>query len=478
MSSGTDSPKPVLAVNPALPIFGGAEMAIPAPQAAELLLKSGHVPKSAINDEADLVGQIHELQVNQVALKMQNDELREARTGLEDSLRLCTELYDFAPVAFFAFDALGIIRKINLAGARLLGLDRSAATGRSFANLVKVDSREDFERLLASAVSGTGTRSCDIDLLPRYPSVGRVCIHIEVECVNKDGGILAIAVDLSERMRTSAELDHHRRSLEKLVFQRSGEIEALNHELEQRVLEAQAGSRAKSTFLANMSHELRTPMNAILGLTSLMFRECPEGSGLERKLSLVRDAGNQLLTLIDDVLELSRIEAGKIDMEYGEFSIQTMFDDLNAIAATRLRAKGLRFTTNLVSLPNAVIGDEVHLSRILLNFLNNAIKFTEQGAVALRGTLLEETPDDLLVRFAVEDTGIGITDEQMRRLFIAFEQADTSSTRRHGGAGLGLALCRQLAHRMGGAVGAQSRQGGGSIFWLDVRLVKVDDVPD
>jgi CheY-like chemotaxis protein len=172
----------------------------------------------------------------------------------------------------------------------------------------------------------------------------------------------------------------------------------------------------------------------------------------------------------------SKIEAGKCSLEQSDFNLLEMLDKLAGFIDERLQAKGLNFVMETENLPTRVRGDVMRLTQCLLNYLGNAIKFTEHGGIVLRASVLEQTSDNLRLRFAVEDTGIGVTEEQKARLFDAFEQADSSTTRRFGGTGLGLAINRHLAHLMDGEVGIEARPGGGSIFWLTARLGRVNEV--
>jgi len=292
---------------------------------------------------------------------------------------------------------------------------------------------------------------------------------------NADGHVVSLqgtVQDITERKRVGIELDRYRHRLEDLVRERSREIEELNRELERRAVEAESASRAKTTFLANMSHEIRTPMNAILGLTGIL----QSGAGLSEaqrdKLEKINSAAGHLLRIINDILDLSKIEVGEVTLEHVDFEISSLVDRLVALIAGPLQVKGLAFTCQLEQLPAVVRGDPTRLSQALLNYLNNAIKFTERGRITLRGRVIGVDGDALLVRFAVEDTGIGVPQEHRARLFCAFEQADASTTRRFGGAGLGLAITKHLARAMGGEVGVEPRPGGGSSFWLTVRLAR------
>jgi len=264
------------------------------------------------------------------------------------------------------------------------------------------------------------------------------------------------------------------------ILEREQELRDLNSTLEQRVSErtialsqakeiAEEASRSKSTFLANMSHEIRTPLNAISGMALLMRRAgLPPEQG--ERLGKLEAAGEHLLEVINMVLDLSKIEAGKLVLEESSFPLGSLFENVSSMVHERALEKHLHLTCEVPDLPGLLIGDRTRLHQCLLNYAANAVKFTEQGSVTLRALIEEQNDQEVLLRFEVTDTGIGIAPEVQGRLFNAFEQADGSTTRKYGGTGLGLAITAKIAAAMGGKAGVVSEPGRGSTFWFEARL--------
>ena len=232
---------------------------------------------------------------------------------------------------------------------------------------------------------------------------------------------------------------------------------------------AESASRAKSEFLANMSHEIRTPMNAITGMVHLMLRD----SATERqghRLQKIDQAAKHLLLVINDILDISKIEAGKLVLDEAPLDLNAVMNDVIAMVADKASDKGIALSTEVPVMPHTVAGDATRIKQALLNFVINAIKFTDAGNVSVRATIIDTTADAVQLRFAVQDTGIGIAADVLPRLFSNFQQADNSITRRHGGTGLGLAISKRLAQLMGGDAGAESIAGAGSTFFFTARL--------
>jgi PAS domain S-box-containing protein len=281
--------------------------------------------------------------------------------------------------------------------------------------------------------------------------------------------MLGMLTDIRLQKEARQALEMHRGQLEALVAARTAELATARDA-------AEAATRAKSAFLANMSHEIRSPMNGILGMAHVMRRAGVSPRQAEQ-LDKITASCRHLLGIINDILDLSKIEAGKLVLEDQEFALGDMLQAALAPVGNAAAAKGLSLYVDVAGLPAALRGDATRLSQALVNYLGNAVKFTASGHIRLSGQVLEGGEDGYLLRFEVVDSGIGLSEEQIARLFTAFEQADNSTTRKYGGTGLGLAINRRIAQMMGGEVGVTSRPGEGSCFWLTVRVGKGHPAP-
>lgn len=248
------------------------------------------------------------------------------------------------------------------------------------------------------------------------------------------------------------------------------QLEIKNSELEQARQLAEAASKAKGQFLSNMSHEIRTPLNCVIGMAHLALQSARDPRQRDY-LEKIRCAGEHVLGIIDDILDISKIEAGKMEIQHIDFSLDRVMQTLTTVVASKAATRNLELVFDLdPSLPPVLVGDPLRLKQLLINYTNNAIKFSEHGRVSICVRKVGGDANNCLVRFEVHDQGIGLTKEEMARLFVSFQQADASTTREYGGTGLGLAICKELAQLMGGDVGVDSQRGVGSTFWFTAQF--------
>lgn len=292
-------------------------------------------------------------------------------------------------------------------------------------------------------------------------TIGRV---LERDANSRPLTMTGIHMDITVHREAEAELSLHRSHLEQLVAERTDQLNRAK-------LAAESANVAKSAFLANMSHEIRTPLNAINGMAHLI-RRGGLSSKQEDQLEKLVSAADHLLSLINTILELSKIEAGKVVLSETPISIPELILDTVSMLSERAASKDVALTVAPLPHLPSVLGDATRLREAFINYVGNAIKFTENGSVNIECAVLEDTENEVLLRFDVTDTGIGIDSNRLPALFTAFEQADNSATRKYGGTGLGLAITKKIAEMMGGDVGASSELGKGSRFWFTVRLRK------
>ncbi|MDE2453580.1 MAG: response regulator, partial [Burkholderiales bacterium] len=370
----------------------------------------------------------------------QSQSLAKAGAASAAQERLGRTIADNVPAMVAYVDSGLRYRFVNQAYVQWWGLAAERIVGMSVAELMGPAIFESVEPHLRDALAGRAQRYA-LAMTGRdgvqHHTIVQYAPHRDSERVL---GFVVIVSDVSD-------LEHAGRQLA-----------ALNEELRLRANEAEAATRAKSAFLANMSHEIRTPMNAIIGLSYLVATDLHDPVQRDR-LARIDAAAHHLLQVINDVLDLSKIEAGHMALADADFDLDRLLERAFDMVAAAARAKGLELILDTDHVPTHLHGDAKRLSQSLINLLANAVKFTERGWVRLRVGRVQ-------LRFEVEDTGPGISEAERQRLFNAFEQADNSATRRHGGTGLGLALTRNLARMMGGDAGVESEPGRGSRFWF------------
>ncbi len=424
------------------------------PDGTELWI--GHVCQAVQDSSGVLMGRrgsnrdITEQKRAEAALHRLNDNLELAVENRTAELRSIT---DAAHDAILMVDPHGAISYWNSAAERIFGYSAAEALGKNLHGLL-VPERYHAAYLAAFpefVLSGRGEAiGKTLELFARRRDGREIAVSLSLSAVQLQGAWHAVGIlsDITERKQ-------------------------MEDNLRAAMQSAEAANVAKGEFLANMSHEIRTPMNGVIGMTGLLLDTSLDREQ-RRYAEIIRSSGEHLLVLVNDILDYSKIEAGELDLEIVEFDLCDVLESFAAPLATRARGKGIEFKCAIEpNVPSRVYGDPGRLSQVLTNLAGNAIKFTKQGWVAVQASLAFETATEAVVRFTVQDTGIGIAPGGRPKLFEKFTQADTSTTRRYGGTGLGLAICKQLAELMGGQIGVNSQAGIGSEFWFTVRMGKV-----
>jgi PAS domain S-box-containing protein len=403
------------------------------------------------------------MDVDITARKLAEEALREKTEELDSYFNTALDLFCIA-------DEQGCFRKLNSAWKETLGYEIGELEGRRFIDWLHPDDVP----VTLDITAALFRQQPVLGFVNRYRHKDGSYRWIEWRAQAQGRMIYAAARDITERRRIEEEIRSLNAGLEQKVGERTAELKRVNAELIQARDAAEAASRAKSTFLANMSHELRTPMNAVIGMAGLALRHADDPK-LRDQLGKINQASQHLLHVINDILDISKIEAERLTLEHVVFKLGEVVENVASMVGHKAAEKGLELRVDLAAglTGLALAGDPMRLGQILLNLAGNAVKFTERGSITIRARMVEETAEDVLLRWEVRDTGGGIRAEDQRRLFTAFEQADGSMTRKYGGSGLGLAISKQLANLMGGTIGVDSALGQGSTFWFSVRLAKV-----
>jgi PAS domain S-box-containing protein len=377
-----------------------------------------------------------ELERTEKALQKSEERLRTVFESANDEI--CHTLLD------------GTVVDVNHKIEDIFGYKPEEVIGKNYVEF-PVLSPEDFEQsaqIIAEIMEGKPGRVLEFEGYRKDGS--RVTVEVNSKLVREGGelkGFLNIIRDITQRKQWEDELKDAKEA-------------------------AEASDRAKSEFLASMSHEIRTPMNGVIGMTGLLL-ETDLSPEQREYAETIRSSSDSLLSIVNDILDFSKIEAGQLDLEVLAFDLRTTVEDVVDMLAMRADSKGLEFSCLVYpDVPSLVRGDPGRLRQILTNLLSNAIKFTDAGEVIVRVTLEEETDTHIQVRFSVTDTGIGIPQDGMDRLFKFFSQLDASTTRKYGGTGLGLAISKQLAEMMDGQIGVESEDAKGSTFWFTASLEK------
>ena len=411
---------------------------------------------------------LHELRVHQIELEMQNEELRRAQEELEASRARYFDLYDLAPVGYFTLSEQGLILEANLAGAGLLGVTRGDLAKQPLSRFILPEDQDIYYRHRKQLFETGSPQVYELRML-RADATPFWARFEATAAQDADGAAVCRVVvsDISDRKQAEEALRKANEGLEQRVRERTAELEATNKSLEKANRLAECANRAKSEFLTNMSHEIRTPMTAILGYADLMLDE-NVGRATREHVAVIKRNGEHLLGLISDILDLSKIEAGKLQIEPTRCSPVQVVAEVASLMRTQAAAKQLKLKTELVQpLPETVLTDPLRLRQVLVNLVGNAIKFTDQGEIRL-AVRLNADSDRVSLCFDVTDTGIGMNEEQIGKLFKPFSQVDNSSTRKFGGTGLGLCISKHLAEALGGTIEVRSEPGKGSTFSVTI----------
>ena len=391
-------------------------------------------------------------------------ERKRAEAVAEREQRFAHSLIESMPGIFYLYDQQGQFLRWNQNFETLCGYTSDEIASLSPLAFFDAEDKSLLERRIAE-VFETGEASVEASFVAKdgtgtpYFFTGKRIMYNDVTC------LVGVGVDISKRIVAQEALKELNESLERKVDERTRDL-ALARE------RAEAADRTKSAFLATMSHELRTPLNSILGFTGILLQELPGelNSEQSKQLGMVRSSARHLLDLINDVLDISKIEAGQLEVRTAPFdliaSVQRVLNSVIPLA----QKKGLALEASLPDGPEPMESDQRRVEQILLNLLNNALKFTEQGSVSLVVERLDSSGLDVNVepsiRISVRDTGVGMRPEDMSKLFQPFQQLDSGLQRQHEGTGLGLAICRRLTELLGGTIGVESQLGRGSVFSL------------
>jgi len=422
------------------------------------------------------------------ALEKSNKALRrdiERRKQAERDLREAESIYrrtiQVSPNAItIARQSDGRYYMVNDSFCHISGYPREEVLGKTAVDLDLFVDPRDRRELIAALKENGAVNNIEVQFRSRQGTIRDTLFSARTLQYKGEACLIAVVMDISSRKKAENQVRQLNRELENRVAERTSQLEVANSYLaeatqhaERLARDAQAASVAKSAFLANMSHEIRTPMNGIIGMCNLALTTRLDPKQREY-LDIIRSSGNALLALINDILDFSKIEAGKLSFERLPFTLRKVMDDALDVFLDKISAPDIELVLDISEdTPNHLISDPLRLRQILINLLSNAIKFTRRGEIHITVQPEKNTADEIVLRFCVRDTGIGIAPDLHSRLFDVFSQADGSTTRKYGGTGLGLAICKRIVRMMDGDIWVESEVDQGSRFYFTAKFKPV-----
>lgn len=400
--------------------------------------KSGTISATSENDLRKL---IHELEVHEIELEMQNEELRAAKERAEQAEEKYAELYNFAPSGYLSLSKKGEITELNFAAASMLGKERLHLMNRSFAYFLSEQSRPDFNVFFRNVFAGEKKQSCELVLTTKsHADDENMPVHVNIQGVsdlNKESCHLTM-VDITEKVKQNQELKKAKEKAEEADYQ-------------------------KSVFLANMSHEIRTPMNGILGFAELLKEPGLQEDQQLEFIDIIEQSGNRLLNIINDLIDVSKIEAGLMKVDVTETNINKQLEYIYSFFKPEVEAQGmeLSYKAPLSANEATIQTDQEKVYAILTNLVKNAIKYSHEGAI-----VFGYTPKDEVLEFYVKDTGVGIPEDKQAAVFERFIREGHDGKKFRQGAGLGLTITKAYLEMLGGKIWLESRKGIGSTFYF------------